>query len=505
MSNWRALCFLAVSAMTLGSLAIGQDLGKGRTNRTGGSSGQERGAPPRNDPPRRDDTSRTGGGSSGQERGAPPRNDPPRRDDTSRTGGGGSGQERGGFPRTDPPRRDDTTRTGGGGSGQERGGFPRTDPPRRDDTTRTGGGGSGQERGGFPRTDPPRRDDTTGRTGGSVGDLGRSSGNDRSTGDTAGRTRGGGGGYDERGRPQTGGLGRGDTTRAGGDPGSQTNRTRGGGVGSYDERGRPGATTGAPNDLSRAVGRRGNGSGAYGTNNNVGRDATSHTRVGNIDIFSGPLDSQVRREDRIRIITGGRRGYSHYNRDWCDDWFAFPFYAFDPYRYRCVIGPWYCYPHLPAYLVVSRVMYIEVPVISYGYPYRWNRVDTGWGADRYSELDYSVDDLVRGFERRDMNLVARLVPNDGRINYYFDGRYEYSIRADDFYGLLSDLVEGTLTQEYRVLDVRRDGRFATIFAEHVYQDTWGARRSSYHMFRLEDVRGRYEIRDFGTSNNRWRY
>lgn len=505
MSNWRALCFLAVSAMTLGSLAIGQDLGKGKTNRTGGSSGQERTAPPRSDPPRRENTNRGGGGSSGQERGGFPRTDPPRRDDTNR--GGSSGQERGTPPRTDPPRRDDTNR--GGSSGQERGGFP------RGDNTRTGGG-SGQERGAPPRNDPPRRDDTIGRTGGSGGDLGRGSGNDRGTGDTSGRTRGGaGGGYDERGRPRTDDLGRGGTTRPGDPPrtgggigsgsGTGTDRNRGGGVGSYDERGRPGGTTGSTSDLNRGVGRRGNGSGAYGTNNNVGRDSTSHTRVGNIDIFSGPLDSQVRREDRIRIITGGRRGYSHYNRDWCDDWFNFSFYAFDPYRYRCVIGPWYCYPHLPAYLVVNRVVYIEVPIISYGYPYRWTRVNAGWDTDRYGELDYSIDDLVRGFERRDMNLIGRLVPNNGRVNYYFDGRYEYSILADDFYGLLSDLVEGTLTLDYRVLDVRRDGRYATVFAEHVYQDTWGARRSNYHMFRFEDVRGRYEIRDFGTSNNRWRY
>lgn len=451
MSHWRTISLFVACATMFTSVAIGQDIGKGKQNKTSGSTtGSTRGGgqttPPRSTPPP-------------VNRGEQSRSTPPQRVEPPKSRGGQSDPP---VRNTEPPKS-----RGGEGSGQTRGNTPpakvgggQSDPPTRttEPPKSRGGESSGQTRGSLPPT----------KVGG--GQLG----------------------------PPTGGSGDQNKARGGavGDPR--------GGFSGYDDPSRVKPTL----DISKSGPRRGTGSNAYGTNSNhnqSNRTEGTHTRVGGIDIYSGPLEHQVRREDRIRIITNGRRGYVHYNPSWCDDWFYSPWYVFDPFRSHCVVSPWYWYPHLPGYLSLSRVVYVQVPVIVFGSSYDWNPPSRGWNNTRYTELDYTVDDLVRGFERADMRLIGRLAPREGRVHYYFDGQYEYSLHAEDFYDMMSDLVEGTQTLNYRVLDVRRNRGDAVVFAEHVFLDSWGARRSNYHMIRLEERdRGRYEIAEFGTSANRWK-
>src|SRR5690349_11737904 len=82
------------------------------------------------------------------------------------------------------------------------------------------------------------------------------------------------------------------------------------------------------------------------------------------------MKDQIRREDRSRVHdrdrdrdhdhdrdwdrdgwnNGWRVGYVHYNRNFRDDYFCYPYYAFDPFNYSCVASPFYYYSFLPGYL-----------------------------------------------------------------------------------------------------------------------------------------------------------
>ena len=220
------------------------------------------------------------------------------------------------------------------------------------------------------------------------------------------------------------------------------------------------------------------------------------------------MEARARREDGLRGSNGWRSGYYHYNPYWVDSYFWYPHYCFSPFAgVNIVISPWYSYSFLPGYLNCDHVY-----VTNYRGYWGWNTgvvyindsYNYGYG-DRYGsnrELNYSIEDLQNGFERRDFRSLERLVPNYGQIAIYRDGRYDYSIDSRDFSDLLNDLSTNADTDRYRILETRTNRGTARISAVHEYIDQWGNRQRVYHSIYLESEDGRMVIREFGTSNSR---
>jgi hypothetical protein len=327
------------------------------------------------------------------------------------------------------------------------------DPPRRNDP---------------PRNDPPRTDPGSGpRTGGDDGP----------------RTGGGGGGVIEG--PQGG--------------------SRQGGL----ERGPRGQR---PNVGSRS------GNVRYGTVNNLGnRGRMDPSRIDRapIVIDNGVLSRRVGNSEQVGIVRNGIRiGYYHYNPRWCDDWFVYPHYVFDPWAFnnRCYPSPWYYYVSLPAYLNPTRVIIVNnfPSQVWTGQPYRWQR-DDGWDRGNWSrdrnDLDMALEDMTDAFERADRRSASRLIPRGGNVNIYTDGRYSYSLNADDFYDLYMDGLYNNDTRRYEILNVEMNNRgdAARVLARHESIDPWGNRQTVYHQYYLERERRDFVIREFGTSVERGRW
>jgi hypothetical protein len=135
-----------------------------------------------------------------------------------------------------------------------------------------------------------------------------------------------------------------------------------------------------------------------------------------------------------------------------------------------------------------------------GYVYVYD--NTGYRTNRNQSLDNAIDDLQDGFERRDYRALQNLVPNNGQIAIFRDGRYDYSIDSRDFEDLLNDLTSNADTNRYRILESRINRDTARISAVHEYTDQWGDRQRVYHSIYLENERGNMVIREFGTSNYR---
>lgn len=214
----------------------------------------------------------------------------------------------------------------------------------------------------------------------------------------------------------------------------------------------------------------------------------------------------VRRSDEIRINnTRIRFGYTQYDSRWCDDYFSYPYYVFDPFQRDFACSPFYYYPQLPAYFNVSRcyfpTSYVWAPF--YGVRYTWNQPRREYWNRDYNELDYVIEDIVDTFMNSDRRAINRLVPRYGQVGIVMDGRFAYNLRPDDFYDTLVDAAENTRTRDYRILDVQYRRDAASVFARHDFEDPWGRSTSVFHYFKLEIEGRNWVIREFGTSYNRF--
>jgi hypothetical protein len=253
----------------------------------------------------------------------------------------------------------------------------------------------------------------------------------------------------------------------------------------------------------------------YKSRNNLAGKVQRATRVRIDSIpndFRNPsLRNQVLRETNVRARNWNlRNGYWSYNPWWSDDWFMYPFYAFDWWPSNCVFSPWYYYPHLPGYIVITRVRFGHSPWFSLEFydPYEWRYYDRYDRSDydhRYNgsyEIDGAISDIQRAFRNEDTRYLDEVVPRSGDVYVDLDNGHGYYLSADDFYDLLADNVRSTRTDGYRILDVRRRNDSVRVLAAHDFMDTWGFRTTVYHVYYLVPERGGYVIREFRSSGYR---
>lgn len=379
---------------------------------------------------------------------------------------------------------DDLLGKGGKGGGGGNGGGSAPPPP-----VKSGGGG-----GGGSAPPPPVR--SGGGNGG--GNSGGNSGQ-------GGLGRGGGGGNNQ---------GNGSGNSRGNSGGSTNDRDRNGGNvvigGGNNQNSRPPELIGrGDRDVSRS------GRVTYGGSSNVN---AGQTRGGSFNIPEAPrvgsnnaiMREANREHNGIQRVTGNyRNGYYQYNNNWRDDNFWYPHYQFG-YTNNCYPSPFYYYPNLPGYVSTVR---IDLGFIKFSwsegstYNYRYNNSrydddwDWGWSNSRNNtnrDLDNAVDDIYDSFRRGTMRNISYLIPSRGYINIELDNYIQYRIGSDDFYDLMTDLIESTYTTDYRIKRVRTYRGGASIEAEHRYRDPWGREQRTTHWYGLEEARRGYEIVAFRT-------
>jgi hypothetical protein len=404
-------------------------------------------------------------------------------------------------------------RSGGGGGGAERSAPSRSNerssPPRSSERSAPSRSDQGP-RPGAERRDPPRQEPRERPP------VGRESSrqNDRPSRPSNGDRPSGGDRPGNVGRPSSGGDRPSNTDRptrtdypnSGGNRNPfdrenrvQSNRGNRGGGGGF------GAGSGGA--LGRPLRSHSSRSGvvSYGSISN-GYGNIRPTRYGSAP-WRGSLNEQIRRTRgtsgynvRWGTFGGLRIGYVGYSNAWCDDNFAYPYYVFNPWMANgyCVASPWYRYSYLPAYVNTTRVIVVNNYVPTWGTS-GWNDYSYDRNDRRNEALNDSLDDLRDAFERNSTRYADRLVPPSGQVAIYNDGRYDYSIGADDFRDMFLDGVEQSKTIKYEITEVQTRGDEVHIRARHEYEDSWGERQVVYHTITLRRERGdSFVIREFGT-------
>lgn len=235
------------------------------------------------------------------------------------------------------------------------------------------------------------------------------------------------------------------------------------------------------------------------------------------DIFT--RSEEGRRYERGLVLRPARRVHEpplavYFPHRYC----FFPYYSTSyvgvdvvvtPYHFYFGVFPTYVYRQY-VYYRVPRVVYIETPVyvggVYCGYrddDYYLNSV--WWRDDRGTdpELRRAIEDIEDAFRYADIQRLTNLTDPNTDIAVFTQGRYQYSLRANDYLDMTRDFMLATDTVRFDVFRVKRRayGAYA-LSAKHVYRGRDGETHTVYLSFVLERVRGYWTITQVDTAPER---
>ncbi|CUU01971.1 hypothetical protein GBSOP10_101423 [Armatimonadetes bacterium GBS] len=186
--------------------------------------------------------------------------------------------------------------------------------------------------------------------------------------------------------------------------------------------------------------------------------------------------------------------------------FSYRYYVIQPVPYRVCYTPyWYydpCPPFIPVYRVVylppTRVVYVEVPVY----------VETPYYLDRtprnHDERQAILSDLRALWKLRDIQFIERYIRPNSHIAVYLEGKYAYSLPAEDYLEMTRDALRVIKTEEisfYRV--TKRGENQLVVRGEHRYiDDATGMLKVVYVSYTFEYADGRWYLSEVGSSATR---
>lgn len=215
----------------------------------------------------------------------------------------------------------------------------------------------------------------------------------------------------------------------------------------------------------------------------------------------GNLPYLVRRSENVRI------GYHNYYRpgrgyffpNWYCDW-----YYYEPIINRSCFSPFYFYVFLPAYIPLTRVVYISQPRVVYvETPYYGYNNDDYYLNRRNDALSNAISDIRRAWQDGDYGLYSRHLYRDGKISVFLDGRYAYSLTANDYADLSRDAIETVYTERFTIDSVKqRNNGQVVLYGTHTYQLDNNDSRRVYVSFTLERSDGEWFIIEVGSSTTK---
>lgn len=167
---------------------------------------------------------------------------------------------------------------------------------------------------------------------------------------------------------------------------------------------------------------------------------------------------------------------------------------------ECRRSVYFHYGYFP-YLQITRAHTLNYIVIGY----RSTRIATG--RDYYlsrdtSDLDRALADIRDAWTGGRYDLIDRHIDSSERIAVLLDGRYDYSIDADDYTDMTSDALDevSTLSFTWESIRERTDGDY-TAFGKHLFRDSRGDLQTVYVSYTLRRIGQDYMIEEVGSSNS----
>jgi hypothetical protein len=190
--------------------------------------------------------------------------------------------------------------------------------------------------------------------------------------------------------------------------------------------------------------------------------------------------------------------------------FGYRYYSYAPEPYRVCYAPyWYydpCPPFIPVYRIIylppPRVIYVEVPVYI-AVPYYLERY-----AERPSQpvddRQQLLSDIRHAWILRDPSLLEKYIRPVSYIAIYLEGKYAYSLPAEDFIAITRDAIKAVKTEQLTLYRTSKRGETQLVVrGEHRYIDeVTGNLRLVYISYTFERVGDRWYLIEAGSSANR---
>jgi hypothetical protein len=121
--------------------------------------------------------------------------------------------------------------------------------------------------------------------------------------------------------------------------------------------------------------------------------------------------------------------------------------------------------------------------------------------DRYTaELDRAVEDLREAFRTNNIQPLVKLTDPAVRISVVKEGKYQYTLSADEYLDITRDMLRTTDTIDFEVYDVERKAdTVAVVTIRHTYTTGDNRDRTVYTCFALERLLGRWTLTQVGTA------
>ncbi len=202
-----------------------------------------------------------------------------------------------------------------------------------------------------------------------------------------------------------------------------------------------------------------------------------------------------------------RGGYYYYDSGWVHHYdypLRYGFWYFDYVPDHCYRSAYFYYgyfPYIPAarIIIVRRpvVAYVEIPIVIHKDYY-----ETGYYLeDPYANsVDRVLGDIRRAWMSNDPDLLLQYVSYNNTIDVLLEGKYAYSINAEDYMDMTSDAVKSTETSDFEYISVRKRGDDRIVaYARHRFYNLNDELQTVYVSYELERHGREWIITEVGSS------
>ena len=170
--------------------------------------------------------------------------------------------------------------------------------------------------------------------------------------------------------------------------------------------------------------------------------------------------------------------------------------------------PEYCrsiYFYYGYFPYVNRIRIVDTPYYDVSY-YSGNipiySDDYYLSARSRNAFDQTLADIRNSWIKDRPDLFEKYVKTDQVIAVMLDGKYNYSVGADDYIQMTSDAVDqiGTISFTWDRVRQRTNGDY-TAYGKHVYNDSDGNAKTVYVTYTLRMIEGDYKIVEVGSSDS----
>jgi hypothetical protein len=197
-----------------------------------------------------------------------------------------------------------------------------------------------------------------------------------------------------------------------------------------------------------------------------------------------------------------RDGFFYYSNRYANRPLHFGFWYFGGYNPEfCRRSVYFHFGYFP-YVHIERVW--VGPYVYVSYSPGPVIVDGGYYLNRTRglALEYAMSDIRKAWTDGRFDLLKNHVRSYDKISVLLDGKYDYSLDANDYLDMTSDAIDQIKTIGFTWLSTREreDGQY-TAFGRHDYRDADGLPKSSYVSYTLDPEGGVCYITEVGSSDS----